>query len=266
MHCGWKALDSTVDDNTLSRMAIPDTPNDPDVPTGAEAPNTPNINNNTPTPLQFPPRTAVINTTGGNESVLSLLLQPITEGDRTLAMSPQTSPPPATLVPMTPEESPSKQRIRITRKNPIFESVNGAMRGNMKLDIPRGKPLRSAITSVSDNTRRYNRVVEDIIVRSERLSEETNCWFLLLSQLPTSKGLIHFSSSRLRREAKDDVTRIVNEFQLVTRSLLAAKRDEAAAILKRYDESQSQLDKVNMELAEKNAELERYRAMYGNVE
>ncbi|KAG6809447.1 hypothetical protein H0H92_000227 [Tricholoma furcatifolium] len=136
----------------------------------------------------------------------------------------------------------------------------------MKLDIPRAKPLRSPITSVSDNTRRYNRVVEDIIVRSERLSEETNCWFLLLSQLPTAKGLIHFSSSRLRREAKDDVTRIVNEFQLVTRSLLAAKRDEAAAILKRYDESQAKLDKVNMELADKNAELERYRAMYGSVD
>ncbi|KAG6810512.1 hypothetical protein H0H92_011539 [Tricholoma furcatifolium] len=167
----------------------------------------------------------------------------------------------------------SSERIRITRKNAVYDRVVGAMRGSRLLDIPRSKPLRNPIDDIARNTRRFNRIIKDIIMRCERLSEETGCWLLLLAQVPTSKALTHYSSSRLRREVKSDTLRIINQYQTMIRTLLAAKRDEAISIQKRYEEvqrdlqiaeqaklaMQAQLDARESELARKEAELAQYR-------
>ncbi|KAG6827545.1 hypothetical protein H0H92_011352 [Tricholoma furcatifolium] len=164
----------------------------------------------------------------------------------------------------TPPTSPSRtslhtpttaDRIRITRKNAVYDSVVGAMRGSKPLEIPRTRPLREPIDDIARNTRRFNRIITDIITRCERLGEETGCWLLFLAQLPSSKALTHYSSSRLRREAKSDTLRVINQYQAVIRSLLAAKRDEAVNIQKRFEETQRDLENIRHELARKDAEL-----------
>ncbi|KAG6809040.1 hypothetical protein H0H92_001826, partial [Tricholoma furcatifolium] len=100
----------------------------------------------------------------------------------------------------------------------------------------------------------------------ERLGEETGCWLLFLAQLPSSKALTHYSSSRLRREAKSDTLRVINQYQTLIRTLLAAKRDEAVTIQKRFEDSQRDLENVRQakaameaEMALKDAELARLR-------
>ncbi|KAG6810148.1 hypothetical protein H0H92_013088 [Tricholoma furcatifolium] len=167
----------------------------------------------------------------------------------------------------SPKTPTSADRIRITRKNAAYDYVVGAMRGSKTLEIPRSRPLREPIDDVARNTRRFNRIITDIIMRCERLGEETGCWLLFLAQLPSSKALTHYSSSRLRREAKRDTLNVINQYQTVIRALLAAKRDEAVKIQKRYEETQRDLDNVQHALVEKeaelalrNAELARYRA------
>ncbi|KAG6807450.1 hypothetical protein H0H92_007513 [Tricholoma furcatifolium] len=155
-------------------------------------------------------------------------------------------------------------RIRITRKNAVYNKVIGAMRGSQVLEIPRSKPLRSPIDDVAANTRRFNRIVTDIIMRCKCLGEETGCWLLFLGQLPSSKALTHYASSRLRREAKAETINVINQYQALICTLLAAKRCEAVTIQKRFDEVQKDLDLAQQELALKEAELAQYRAMHNS--
>ncbi|KAG6805748.1 hypothetical protein H0H92_014168, partial [Tricholoma furcatifolium] len=162
----------------------------------------------------------------------------------------------------TPSTPTTADRVRITRKNAVYNKVIGAMRGSQALEIPRSKPLRAPIDDVAANTRRFNRIVADIIMRCERLGEETGCWLLFLGQLPSSKALTHYASSRLRREAKAETIDVINQYQAIIRTLLAAKRYEAVTIQKRYDEAQKDLDLAQQELALKEAELAQYRAMH----
>ncbi|KAG6809112.1 hypothetical protein H0H92_001568 [Tricholoma furcatifolium] len=177
---------------------------------------------------------------------------------------------PASILLRTPTTA---ERLCITRKNAVYERVVGAMRGSTMLDIPRSKPLRKPIDDVGANTRRFNRIVKDIMMQSERLGEETGCWLLFMAQLPSSKGLIHFSSSRLRRDAKAETLQLINQYQTVMRTLLAAKRDEAITIQKGYEEAWKNLDNAEQakatmlvqlkareaQLALNEAELLRYR-------
>ncbi|KAG6806612.1 hypothetical protein H0H92_010682 [Tricholoma furcatifolium] len=162
----------------------------------------------------------------------------------------------------TPSTPTTADRVRITRKNAVYNKVIGAMRGSQALEISRSRPLRSPIDDVAANTRRFNRIITDIIMRCERLGEETGCWLLFLGQLPSSKALTHYASSRLRREAKAETINVINQYQALIRSLLAAKRSEAVTIQKRFDEVQKDLDHAQQELALKEAELARYRAMH----
>ncbi|KAG6823802.1 hypothetical protein H0H92_009000 [Tricholoma furcatifolium] len=162
----------------------------------------------------------------------------------------------------TPSKPTTADRIRVTRKNQVYNKVIGAMRGSQVLEIPRSKPLCAPIDDVAANTRRFNHIVTDIIMRCERLGEETGCWLLFLGQLPSSKALTHYASSRLRREAKAETIDVINQYQAIIRTLLAAKRYEAVSIQKRYDEVQKDLDSAQQELALKEAELAQYRALH----
>ncbi|KAG6822545.1 hypothetical protein H0H92_013479, partial [Tricholoma furcatifolium] len=144
--------------------------------------------------------------------------------------------------------------VRINKKNAVFDMVVGAMRGSKCLDIPHMKALHAPIDSVAESTQRFNRIIKEIIIRCERISEETGCWLLLLAQVPTSKGLTHYSSPRLRREAKADTITLINQYQTLIRSL-AAKCDEALIIQKRYE---AELEQQHAEVAQKDAELAQY--------
>ncbi|KAG6807613.1 hypothetical protein H0H92_006930 [Tricholoma furcatifolium] len=135
----------------------------------------------------------------------------------------------------TPSTPTTANCVCITRKNAVYNKVIGAMRGSQALDI---------------------------IMRCERLGEETGCWLLFLGQLPSSKALTHYASSQLRRDAKAETIDVINQYQAIIHTLLAAKRYKAVTIQKRYDEVQKDLDLAQQELALKEAELAQYRAMH----
>ncbi|KAF8880857.1 hypothetical protein BD779DRAFT_1445880, partial [Infundibulicybe gibba] len=111
---------------------------------------------------------------------------------------------------------------------------------------------------------------------SERISEETGCWLVLMARHATGPPVIHFSSSRLRRDAKPDATDLVNRFSNLTSALLVAKRDEALQLAKKLDEVEAQkqaadaeisatretLASQEAEIAAKDALIARYRAQY----
>ncbi len=91
--------------------------------------------------------------------------------------------------------SPTQKRLRPTVKSPTYGLVEGVKRGNIRigmyyeiekwflsdmfhLDIPRQKPLPAPLTEAPASTRRFNRLMLDIIVRvsgtEHHLSDSTN--------------------------------------------------------------------------------------------
>ncbi|KAJ3576597.1 hypothetical protein NP233_g335 [Leucocoprinus birnbaumii] len=99
----------------------------------------------------------------------------------------------------------------------------------------------------------------------ERLSLETDSYTLVLSQQASgSSAVVHFSSAQLHREAMDDVTDLINQFQDLMMNL--AKK-EAEAAQKSVEDAETALKLRDAELAASNVlnadlwkELEELRA------
>ncbi|KAF8869182.1 hypothetical protein BD779DRAFT_1458133, partial [Infundibulicybe gibba] len=111
----------------------------------------------------------------------------------------------------------------------------------------------------------------------ERISEETGCWLAFMARHATGPAVTHFSSSRLRRDARPDATDLVNRFSNITSALLVAKRDEALKLAKQLEEAEARKQAADAEIlatrkalvsreaeiAEKDALIIRYKAQYG---
>lgn len=116
------------------------------------------------------------------------------------------------------------------------------------LDIPRQGPLPRTQTEASSSTKRFNRLMRDLIIRvsnayanprpglltlfqCERLSTETGCWLYLSGQhVNASMGFYSYVSPRLRREAKDRVIDIQNSFHKTYTGLLESRRVDAVQL------------------------------------
>ncbi|KAF8869350.1 hypothetical protein BD779DRAFT_1682308 [Infundibulicybe gibba] len=120
----------------------------------------------------------------------------------------------------------ASKRCRVTVGDPVFGFVSGAKRGNSN-GILQGYSTSTTDVRFGDSVKRFTREVASIVSRCERISEETGCWLVLMARHATGPPVIHFSSSRLRRDAKPDAADLVNRFSNLTSALLVAKRDEA---------------------------------------
>jgi len=90
--------------------------------------------------------------------------------------------------------------------------------------------------------------------QAERMSVETECWFVLCAQLPGAGPAYHYTSPRLRREALEDASAMVTAFQKTTYTLNIAKRKDAKQITEKYEkqiaeERQRKLAAENMAVA-----------------
>ncbi|KAF7324246.1 hypothetical protein MSAN_01272200 [Mycena sanguinolenta] len=127
-----------------------------------------------------------------------------------------------------------RPRLRISKQNPAYGHVDGAMRGNQMYKILRTKPLRPVIEEQAEASARFLRSVSDIIDRCERVSHETGCWLHFSAQhLFARGGFLHYTSPRFLREAKQDAEQIINHSHRAFSSLIAARNKESKDMHKR---------------------------------
>ncbi|KII92990.1 hypothetical protein PLICRDRAFT_62370, partial [Plicaturopsis crispa FD-325 SS-3] len=135
----------------------------------------------------------------------------------------------------------------------LFGHVEGARRGNDEWKIVRTKALRPLEPNSRQAAARFARTMEEIIIRCERSSHETNSWLFIAAQHPhASAQFVHWTSPRLRRDAKADVTDLVNRFQTMINSLINARRKDAFEMGKALEDERTRRNE-----AEKEAESSR---------
>ncbi|KAJ7029207.1 hypothetical protein C8F04DRAFT_1265087 [Mycena alexandri] len=183
----------------------------------------------------------------------------------------------------------SKNRVRVTKNNAVYGKVEGAKRGADKFIIPRTRELRPVITDRAEATRRFMRLVTDLLERCEQVSHETGCWLYFTAQHTSAREpFLHFASPRIRREAKAEVEDITNRFNRLFLSLIAARNQETKELHKKLlaamekgaqvekdladardaertaiieaEASKNELAFRDAEIAKANAELEFYKA------
>jgi hypothetical protein len=85
----------------------------------------------------------------------------------------------------------------------------------------------------------------------EQVSHETGCWLFLTAQHANStSSFIHYTSPRLRRESRPEVTDLVSQFGKLFGSLLAARRQDAKELHSKLVESQNKEAAVTQELSD----------------
>ncbi|KAJ7019934.1 hypothetical protein C8F04DRAFT_975021 [Mycena alexandri] len=126
----------------------------------------------------------------------------------------------------------ARTRVRISKRNPVYGVVEGAMRGANTFDIVRTKMLRPMITSRVEASARFLRSASEIIER--RLSNESGCWLYFSAQhLFATEPFLHYASPRILKEAKKDVEQITNHFNRVFHTLIAARNEDSKEMHKK---------------------------------
>ncbi|KAF8332877.1 hypothetical protein F5887DRAFT_1080617 [Amanita rubescens] len=168
----------------------------------------------------------------------------------------------SSLPPSSPLRSPTvfssfaRKKAKVTKKNPAWGFVGGAMRGSKKLEIIRPQALRKRMEDQAASTKRFHREIGALIARAERLSEETGCWLAVMAQHGNAgSSATHFTSSSLRRDAKEDTVSLINQFHSITRALLVTKRQGALEMAKRLVEAEESAVDAQATLAAKQAQL-----------
>jgi hypothetical protein len=101
----------------------------------------------------------------------------------------------------------------------------------------------------------------------ERLSLETDSWFILCAQLPGSGPTYHYTSPRLRREALEDATSMVSTFQTTTYGLNLAKRKDAKEIVDNYEKMLTkERERIQVAEAEADKSLQREKLLQTELE
>ena len=72
------------------------------------------------------------------------------------------------------------------------------------------------------------------------MAEESDAYIILMSQQAVgSSATVHYTSPRLRQEAKEETLEIIKEYQALMNNLVLAKREEALALAKQLHEAEN---------------------------
>ncbi|KAH6884771.1 hypothetical protein BKA70DRAFT_1445673 [Coprinopsis sp. MPI-PUGE-AT-0042] len=119
-----------------------------------------------------------------------------------------TSEPP--IYNIVPEKA--KHRPQPSGVNPIHGLVQGAGCGREPYAIACGRKLKDPILDQALATKSFDRWTQDLVTRCESISSRTKCWLYLAVQHPQSKTpFVHFTSSKLLKEAPEEVSKIHTE-------------------------------------------------------
>ncbi|KZP25726.1 hypothetical protein FIBSPDRAFT_733519 [Athelia psychrophila] len=108
-------------------------------------------------------------------------------------------------------------------------------------------------------------------IQSERLSMETNSWMFVAAQHPNANGqLIHYTSPRLRRDAREDTVAFVQQFSVIINGLVHARRKDALEMGKALETSRREVvEKAALvqsqgeEIRSKDDLISKYKAILG---
>lgn len=75
-----------------------------------------------------------------------------------------------------------------------------------------------------------------------------------------SSATVHYSSPRLRREAKEDTLDIIQQYQTLMNNLVLAKRQEALVLAKQLHDAQDQVAKAKTQAKEADAHIQAQQA------
>ncbi|KAH6906228.1 hypothetical protein BKA70DRAFT_1429644 [Coprinopsis sp. MPI-PUGE-AT-0042] len=124
----------------------------------------------------------------------------------------------------TPAAGLSPIHRRPSNVQPIYSIVEGAGRGGMRLSVARVRELKPAFSDMSKATRKYEEWVKDLLTRAESISTRTKSWVYVAVHNPNSRTpFTHYTSSKLRKEAPDQVKKI---HELVSQTMAALARAE----------------------------------------
>ncbi|CAK5271713.1 unnamed protein product [Mycena citricolor] len=160
-----------------------------------------------------------------------------------------------------------KARARVTRKNPVFGEVQGAMQGAKHLAILRNKALREKAEGKKEISARFLRLSHDLIERCERLSNETGSWVHLSVQHRfATDPFLHYTLPALLKEAKEDMNRITNDFSKLFKTLMAARNESTKELHKQLTAAKEKEHQVTVALDESRAALDESRAAQEEAE
>ncbi|KAJ3570349.1 hypothetical protein NP233_g4469 [Leucocoprinus birnbaumii] len=102
-------------------------------------------------------------------------------------------------------------------------------------------------------SKRFARVIRQILTRIENLAVETGCWIYLAAQHATAvTPFIHYASPSLQTKAGPKLDIIHTNFSIIMKTLVTSRRREAMELMLELEEQ-----KEKLELAQKEAEVAR---------
>lgn len=99
------------------------------------------------------------------------------------------------------------------------------------------------------------------VSKCERLAAETGCWLYISAQhVNANSGFYSYSSPRVRRDAREEVTEIQNCCNVMYASLLGARRSDAVALSLQAEKTKAELQKAQEQIAAQRAEIAQLRS------
>ncbi|KAJ3554916.1 hypothetical protein NP233_g12324 [Leucocoprinus birnbaumii] len=119
-----------------------------------------------------------------------------------------------------------------TKKAADAGYILGIMRGNTKLKyVCRPHCLPDRIKSAKEASRRYRRLIVEIVARAEALAAQTGCWIYVAGQhANATKAFTHYASPRLRAKAESELEELHSLVMRMMRSLIEARRRDTTEI------------------------------------
>ncbi|KAJ3556944.1 hypothetical protein NP233_g11862 [Leucocoprinus birnbaumii] len=139
--------------------------------------------------------------------------------------------------------------------------IEGVMRGNHEFrGLKRTIALRPPSKSSAHASKRFARVIRQILTRIENLAVETGCWVYLAAQHATAvTPFIHYASPRLQAEAGPELDVIHTNFSIIMKTLVTSRRREAMELMLELEEQKDKLESAQKEadIARRDAEIQR---------
>ncbi|KAL0067312.1 hypothetical protein AAF712_005538 [Marasmius tenuissimus] len=151
-------------------------------------------------------------------------------------------------------------RQRPTRLRPTFGMMS-AKKGSATYDVVRTGALVGRVEK-SEVNRRFTRSLDRILLKCERLADETDGWLFIAAQHPSVQGeYVHWTSPAMAAELPPQArTRLNTTTSALFSALKTARRQNVAEIELQATKARAERDLARNSLAEKEAIIERLSA------
>ncbi|KAJ3561054.1 hypothetical protein NP233_g10432 [Leucocoprinus birnbaumii] len=160
------------------------------------------------------------------------------------------------------DEDDDNEEDEDTKEGGPHGSIEGVMRGNYEFrGLKRTTALRPPSQTSTHASKRFHRVIRQILTRVENLAVETGCWIYLAAQHATAvTPYIHYASPRLRTEAGPELDIIHTNFSIIMKTLVMARRREVMELTLELEENRERLQDAQKDAEEAKREAHEHKA------